>query len=102
MKLVSLTNLLKYTFRQEGLHEKKHKDLLEILAKHNDQPYCEYLKRGHKLSSCEKPVPKVKKETKRPTAGHPIVADKGKAVKCKDHGIFTKFCAAGADATCNG
>jgi hypothetical protein len=102
MKLVSLASLLKYTFRQEGLNEEKHKHLLTLLHLHNDKPYCESLKARGMLSDCDKVVHKVKKETKHITAGHPIQADKGKAVMCKDHGVFTELCAGGAGPTCNG
>lgn len=102
MRLVPLSNLLKYSFRQEGLATKEHKALLDRLAKHNDKPYCESLKERGMLSDCKKTKDTFKLPKQHKTAGQPVSADKGQNVMCGKHGVLTQICQAGKKATCNG
>jgi hypothetical protein len=52
MKMVPLSNLLKYAFRQEGLNTPEHKHVLELLNLHNDKPYCQSLKKRGMIDDC--------------------------------------------------
>lgn len=47
MKMVPLSDILRYTFRQEEMRSPEHARLLKDLKAHIDKPYCQSLmKRG--------------------------------------------------------
>lgn len=75
--MVPLHNMLKYTFRQEGLGSPEHKHLLTLLKLHNDKPYCQSLVNRGLTESCDAAKAAVKKVMKTRTAGHPIEGEKG-------------------------
>lgn len=100
--MVPISNILKYTFRQEGLRTEGHKHILQLLELHNNQPYCEYLKDQGELDSCAKVEKSIHEIKKKRTPGNPFASDKGENKMCGKYGVVTELCAAGADPTCNG